>query len=156
MKVGSEALRFLVAGAVNTLLTLLLYWGLLRFLSYAVAYTIAYVAGIGLAYWLNARFVFRVAASARTFAMFPLVYVVQYLLGLATLYAAVEWLGIPRAVAILVSIALTIPVTFVLSRTILKTPRPQTEERDRSADAASGRSAFDPRPSRRPMRRLTR
>jgi putative flippase GtrA len=60
--------------------------------------------------------------SLGTFFRFPLVYVVQYLVGTAVLWACVEWLGIRKEIAVFVSVAATIPFTYLVSRFIL-TPR---------------------------------
>ena len=115
-----EALRFLIAGAVNTVVTYALYLVLLPLLNYTIAYTIAYVAGIALAYALNTRYVFQVQRNARGMALFPLVYVVQYLLGVVTLRLTVGEFGVPQEFALLASIAVTVPATFLLSRFVLK------------------------------------
>ncbi len=115
-----EALRFLIAGAVNTATTYAVYLALLLWLHYTLAYTIAYVAGIALAYWLSTWYVFKVRRSKRGMLLFPLVYVIQYLVGVATLQLAVKILSIPQQYALLVSIAVTVPITFVLSRLVLK------------------------------------
>lgn len=115
-----EALRFVIAGAVNNVTTLLLYWALLLVVPYWLAYSIVYVTGIAQAYWLNTRLVFRVKPTRHTAIAYPLIYVVQYLLGLLVLRSAVEILRWPQGVAIFLSIAVSMPVTFVLSRMLLK------------------------------------
>jgi putative flippase GtrA len=120
VKISSEALRFLIAGAINTLVGYSIYFVLLPTVGYAWAYTAAYVAGIGLAYVLNTRFVFRVQRRVRGILLFPFVYVVQYLIGVVTLHVAIKNLGVSQELALLVSIAVTIPVTFLLSRFVLK------------------------------------
>ena len=114
-----EALRFLVAGVVNTTITYLLYYVLLAWMGYLPAYTIAYVFGIALAYALNTRFVFRVTRTLSGAIAFPLVYVVQYLVGALILALAVHILGIAQQFALLVSLAVTVPLTFAFSRRIL-------------------------------------
>jgi|OpeIllAssembly_1097287.scaffolds.fasta_scaffold283983_3 putative flippase GtrA len=134
MKATAEAVRFVAAGAVNTGATLVLYWVLLLITPYQAAYTVSYVAGIVFSYWLNTRFVFRVAANPRTAAAFPIVYVVGYLLGIGALHVAVEWLDWPRAGAILLSIAVTVPATFMLSRAILTRSRRKRPVDGESAD----------------------
>lgn len=116
---GGQAMRFLVAGAANTGATYALYLALLAWFDYNTAYAAAFVTGIALSYWLNARFVFRVAPSWRAFAAFPFVYVAQYLLGALVLNLAVRAFGVPHQYALLASIAVSIPVTFTLSRGLL-------------------------------------
>ncbi len=108
--------RFLLAGGANTLATFALYLLLLQVLPYAAAYSLAFLAGIALAYVLNRVFVFRAPGSAATVVLFPLVYVVQYLLGLAVVFFWVDVLGLPAQLASLAAVVLTIPVTFLLSR----------------------------------------
>ena len=121
--VRAEGLRFLVTGAINTGATFLLYWALLLVAEYRVAYTIAFVSGIGLAYVLNSRYVFKVKASARSALIFPIVYAVQYVLGLFVLWVWTDKLALPKSGGVFATVAVTIPVTFVLSRAILKRNR---------------------------------
>ena len=112
----AQALRFLVSGGINTLATFALYWALLPWLGYAGSYSLAFAAGIVLSYVLNTRFVFRTRASLGTAMAFPLVYVAQYFAGLAVLWLWVERLGLPARYGILATVAVTVPLTFVLSR----------------------------------------
>jgi len=121
-----EALRFLISGALNTAATYAIYLALLHLLGYVVAYTITYLCGILLAYVLNTRYVFRVRRSGRGIALFSLVYIFQYLVGLAVLRLAVSLLGIPETLALLASMAVTLPMTFLLSRYVLKPRIPPT------------------------------
>ena len=118
-----EAIRFLIAGAINTVVTYALYFVLLLWWPYALAYTASYVVGIVLSYWLSTRFVFRVQGSAKRFATFPIVYAVQYGVGLAVLHAAITVFNVPQRLAMLASIAVSVPLTFVLSRFVLKFER---------------------------------
>ena len=110
--------RFLVVGAANTLLTLLLFEGLRRVLPYLAAYTVAYAAGIAFAYLLGTGYVFRRRRSIAGAALFPLVYVVQYALGAALLWLLVDRLGLDPTPALCVVIGVTVPVTFLLSRRV--------------------------------------
>ena len=118
---GREFGRFLVAGSINTVLTYALYLVLLAPLGYLTAYSIAYVAGIVLSYFVVSRFVFHTRTSVAGFVRYPLVYVAQYIVGTSVLWTCVEWIGVRREWALLVSIAATVPVTFVVSRRVLKT-----------------------------------
>ena len=115
-----EFVRFLLAGATNTLLSYLLYLLLLIFLSYLPAYSVAYCAGIVLSYFLNVHFVFKERVSLASFLKFPIVYVIQYALGALTLWLLVDRAGIAPAIAMAGVIVVTIPVTFLTSRSVLK------------------------------------
>lgn len=122
-RTAGEALRFLLAGGLNTLATLLLYWLLLGF-GYGVAYTISYVAGIALAYWLQGRFVFQARTRTRHALLFPLIYVIQYGVGMLVLWIWHDHFGLPEKYGVFASIATTLPLTFVLSRTLFRHGNP--------------------------------
>ena len=126
MRLRHQALRFLIAGAINTVATYAIYLALLPLLDYTLAYTIAYLTGIVISYLLNTAFVFRVTRTAANMATFPLVYVVQYLLGALVLNLAVRWIGVPDKFALIASIVVTIPVTFFLSRALLHRGAPKS------------------------------
>jgi putative flippase GtrA len=76
---ASQSLRHLVADGFNTLATYALLVALMRVLPYLVAYTTAYVIGIGLGYALHSRLVFGVPIAWRTALRFP--YFAQYAFG---------------------------------------------------------------------------
>ena len=115
--------RFLVSGGFNTVVTYGLYLLLLNVVSYASSYTIAYAAGILLAYNLNRYFVFKSHQGIKSAALFPLVYLAQYLTSLLILWVWVEKLGWDSRVAPLIAIAITVPITFVLSKYVFSTTK---------------------------------
>ena len=119
-KMRHTFVRFLLVGATNTLFSYLLYLLLLTFVSYLPAYSIAYCAGVLLSYFLNVLFVFKKRVSFATFLKFPLVYVVQYALGASILWLLVSKAGASPALAMIVVIVVTIPVTFFLSRLVFE------------------------------------
>jgi putative flippase GtrA len=118
--IAGEFSRFLIAGAINTVTTYALYLVLLDSAAYLFAYSLAYVAGIVVSYFLNAFFVFRTKPAVNSALRFPLVYVAQYLLGGAVLWICVERLGVRREFGLAFSIAVTIPITYAASRLALK------------------------------------
>lgn len=118
--VRAEGLRFLLSGALNTAATFALYWALLLVMGYRAAYSIAFVTGIALSYLLSSRYVFRVRTKFRSAVLFPLVYLVQYVLGLLVLWLWTSKLGLPAGYGVFATVAVTLPVSFLLSRLILK------------------------------------
>jgi putative flippase GtrA len=117
---ATQFVRFIVAGAINSGLTYILYLFLLRVLPYPAAYTLSFAAGIALSLVLQGTWVFRSRITVRKAIQFPLVYVVQYLSGLALLALFVEKLRLPREFAPLLVVACTIPLTFVLTRYVFR------------------------------------
>lgn len=108
-------LRFLIAGLFNTITTFLLYLALMSHLSYKLSYTLAFVTGIILSYVLNRLFVFRAHKGSKSLIAMPLIYLVQYILGMLVILAWVELLFMNPTWGPLVSIAATVPITYILS-----------------------------------------
>lgn len=116
----SEFLRFLLTGSVNTAASWLVYLLFNLFLPYAAAYTISYLFGIVFTYYMNTRWVFKVPMKWSTFMQFPVVFGLRYCLDVSVLFVLVNYLHCPEAFAPLGTIALTMPVGFLLSRLVLK------------------------------------
>ncbi len=119
-RLAAEFGRFLIVGAANTGAAYAVYLALVHWLRYELAYAIAYAAGIVVAYLLNAGFVFREPLRARSALRFPLVYVVQFVVGIVVLRVAIGVFAAPHWLAFASSIAATVPLTFVLSRRVVR------------------------------------
>ena len=119
-RLRGEALRYLVGGTVTTVLSLGLYYLLQLVMPYQVAYAIAFVVGVVIAYCINVFYVFRAQHTAAKAMAFPLVYLTQYVIGALLLAVLVEWLGVPQEIAPLQVAIVTIPVSLVLARLIVK------------------------------------
>lgn len=119
--------RFILSGFFNTGTTYLVYVGLLQWLGYKAAYTIAFALGILIAYGLNAIYVFRVRLSRNTFIKFPVLYIFQYVLGLSLVALMVEIAGVAAWIAPLIAIAVTVPLTFALAKSIFASKKNDSE-----------------------------
>ncbi len=116
-----EIARFVVAGGSTTIFSYAIYLGLLYLgVRYVVAYPVSFVAGVFWSYFVNSWFVFKRPPTWRGLAAFPLVYIVQLLFGTATVYVAVSWLGVRPWAGPLLAIAATLPLTYVLSRWLIR------------------------------------
>jgi putative flippase GtrA len=122
----SSFARFLMSGGFNTAFTYVLYLCLLLVAPYQVSYTVAYVLGIFLAFALNRFFVFKSHRGVQSVILFPLVYIVQYLVSMIALWIWVAQLGQNEKVAPLVAIIVTVPITYLLSQFVfLKEANPK-------------------------------
>jgi len=118
--INLEFNRFIIVGVVNTLLSYIIYVFLVYFLSYPVAYTMAYISGIFISYCLNSTFVFKREIRLIKALQYPVVYLVQYVLGMLLLYFLVEACNINQLIAPIIVVLVTVPITFILSRFIIK------------------------------------
>ena len=119
MLLHSEFLRFLIAGSLNTIISYIVYLLLLYYLPYLLAYSMAYAIGLLFSFYLNAKFVFKVPVTFKKILFYPSIYLVQYLLGLLILYITVNFFQISEKLSLLISIFITIPITFILNRIIM-------------------------------------
>jgi putative flippase GtrA len=118
--INREFNRFLIVGAINTLTGYILYVSLLAITSYTLSYTISYILGIFISYYLNSRFVFRTELKLTKAVQYPLVYLAQYVLGIILLRVFVELLGVSQILSPALIILITVPVTYLLNKLILK------------------------------------
>ena len=117
-RVGSP-FRFIFWGGVNALAGYSIYALLIQRFSYLVSYTIAYILGIAISYFVNSKFVFDKKLKLSKALKYPLVYVVHYLLSTVFLYCLVQVLGVNKLIAPLLILLVTVPVTFVLTRRVV-------------------------------------
>ena len=115
-----EMAHFLVWGFINTAFMYTMFAIFQLLLSYAVAYTIAYGLGIAFSYYVNSRFVFHGKMTVKKAASYPIVYVTQYVIGLLTLAIFIDGMGLSTILSLPLSTTVSIPVTFIMSRAIIK------------------------------------
>jgi putative flippase GtrA len=105
---------FAGSGALNTLLSWLVYVALLRFgLDVPAAFSISFVAGVGLSALLNLKLVFGVRHSVGNASRYALAYVVMYAVGLG-LVALLVRLGASPPWAPLLALPVTVPLSFLV------------------------------------------
>lgn len=119
MMLKNKFLTFIGVGGINTIGTYLLYLLLLLVTSYTISYTIAYIFGIALSYWLNLKYVFKEKGSKEKMMLYPLIYLFQYVIGIFSLYIVVDKIQIPKEFAPIFVVILTLPLTYILTKKIL-------------------------------------
>lgn len=117
---ANELVRFGVTGMANTGTTYGLYLLLIRFMPYGTAYMVVYIFGLLVSYVVNSKFVFSVKMSWLKLLVYPTVYAVQYIFNKSTLNLLVYSLRVPEVYAPLLVTVLSIPVTYLISRSVLR------------------------------------
>src|SRR3990167_1683 len=113
-----QVLGFAVTGTVSTLIMLGLYVGLNKIMNYQSAYLVAYCISVISLYFMNALWVFNQPISWQSFIKFPLIYLLQYLVGAVSLEFIVR-LGVSVTFAPVFVVIILLPVTFILNRVVL-------------------------------------
>jgi putative flippase GtrA len=109
-----QFLGFTLSGALSTLLMFGIYVVLNKFINYQLSYLISYVIAVIALYFMNA-IVFKSSISMQTFLAFPLIYLLQYLIGAALLEIIVH-LGFSVTFAPILAVVLLLPLTFFLNK----------------------------------------
>ena len=117
---AADAARFLVAGALNTALTTVVYFVGLLIASPGVSYTVAWLVGL---VFVMAFYPHRVFVggdrSLRARLMLAAIVIAVYLIGIVLLRLLIALTGDPR-LAFVVTLAATTVVNFILGRTALR------------------------------------
>ncbi|GAA4916414.1 GtrA family protein [Streptomyces coeruleoprunus] len=134
--VRGQIVRFALVGVVNTATYYCLY---LLFLTLGVPYVAAHVLAFLLAmvgsFFLNCYFTYRTRPTWRKFLLFPLTNAANFVITTTGVYLLVDVAGLSSRYAPLLAAAAAIPVTFLVSRTIML--RPETpRDRDSLAEVA--------------------
>jgi len=111
-----EGLRYLAAGGLNTLLSYLLYLGLLRLLDFRLAYVLAFVFGILLSYGLLRHMVFARKGRRHALRWVAATHLLQLALGLGIVQIWVVWWHALAWLAPLAAAAVCVPLIFLLQR----------------------------------------
>lgn len=118
----AEILKFIIVGGINTLNYYVVYLLLLKLLhiEYMISHITGFLVAFMISYYLNCYFVYRVKPTWRKFISFPITQIVNVSLQTVLLYVFVYWLNLPAEIAPFAGLVITIPITFVLSKWILK------------------------------------
>ncbi|HEH0650068.1 TPA: flippase GtxA [Staphylococcus aureus] len=118
----AEILKFIIVGGINTLNYYVVYLLLLKLLhiEYMISHITGFLIAFVISYYLNCYFVYRVKPTWRKFISFPITQIVNVSLQTVLLYVFVSWLNLPAEIAPFAGLIITIPITFILSKWILK------------------------------------
>ncbi|HDZ8801557.1 TPA: flippase GtxA [Staphylococcus aureus] len=118
----AEILKFIIVGGINTLNYYVVYLLLLKLLhiEYMISHITGFLVAFVISYYLNCYFVYRAKPTWRKFISFPITQIVNVSLQTVLLYVFVSWLNLPAEIAPFAGLVITIPITFVLSKWILK------------------------------------
>lgn len=118
----AEILKFIIVGGINTLNYYVVYLLLLKLLhiEYMISHITGFIVAFVISYYLNCYFVYRVKPTWRKFISFPITQIVNISLQTVLLYVFVSWLNLPAEIAPFAGLIITIPITCILSKWILK------------------------------------
>lgn len=117
-----QLVRFGLVGVVNTATYYGMYLCFLRWLPYLVAHVAAFALSTVGSFLLNSWFTYRTRPTWRKFLLFPLTTAANFVITTGGVYVLVDLVHIGDRAAPLMAAAVAVPITFVLSRTIMLGP----------------------------------
>jgi putative flippase GtrA len=120
--------KYIIAGGINTVVTYFIYLGFLLVMPYPWAYSITYGIGIVLGYILNAKWVFGAGSSLQTAVIYPLSYGINYILGVSMLWFMVEIIHLPKQIAPIIGLVISVPFMYIFTKAIFKKKHPNEKE----------------------------
>lgn len=112
-------MRFVVVGALATVIHYGIYLALLGRMADGVAYTAGYVISFVFNYLLSSRYTFRSRTSVRNGVGFCAAHTVNYLIHISLFHLWI-WIGVPEWLVPVPVYAIAIPVNFLLVRLVFR------------------------------------
>lgn len=122
MTVKAQLARFALVGAVNTGTYYGCYLLLLHVLPYLAAHALAFALSMTGSFFLTSYVTYRTRPTWRKFLLFPLTNATNFAVTTGGVYLLVDLAGFSSHYAPLFAAAAAVPVTFVVSRTIMLRP----------------------------------
>lgn len=113
---GSQTVRFLVVGILNTIVGYIIYFLCLRFfhLNYIISLLFAHILGVVHSYFWNSKWTFKSGSyTYKNLAKFVGVYVSSFTINLLVLYIMVDFLRINPLFSQVVALFITTLISFV-------------------------------------------
>ncbi|WP_274559374.1 GtrA family protein [Streptomyces spiramyceticus] len=114
-----QLVRFALVGVVNTGTYYACYLLLLPWLPYVAAHVVAFAVSMTGSFFLNCRFTYNTRPTWRKFLLFPLTNAANFVITTSGVYLLVDVLHFTSTYAPLIAASAAIPITFVVSRTIM-------------------------------------
>ncbi|MEJ7220020.1 GtrA family protein [Staphylococcus gallinarum] len=121
-KTHLEIIKFIIVGGINTVDYYIVYLFLLKILglNYLISHLTGFIVSFIISYYLNCYFVYKVTPTWKKFIQFPITQVINMGMQTLLLYIFVQWFQISSVIAPFVGLIITIPITFILSKYILR------------------------------------
>ncbi len=120
MKINNRFIRFVIVGIFNTINYYLMFLILLLLINinYLYAHIIAFIYSVLVSFFLTSIWTFKVRPTFKSFLLFPITVLPNFLLSTIGTYIGVSLLGFNEKVFSLVMMILVVPITYLLNKFI--------------------------------------
>ena len=112
-------IKFIFGGLINTSITYLIFLALNFFVAYWLAYSAAFIIGVVISFVINRNFVFDEDSGLKSFAVLLAFYLGLLAYNNAILYLLISKTPLPEEIAVILVIALNVPISFLFIRRIM-------------------------------------
>lgn len=122
MNTRNEYLKFIIVGVVNTghyYAWYVLFYSLFDW-NYLVSHITATVISMIGSYFLNVYFTYREKPHWKSFLLFPLTQLTNIAIQTICMYIFVDWLHLSPYFAPIATVIISVPITFVVTRRIIR------------------------------------
>jgi len=113
-------IKFILGGLINTSITYFIFLALNFFVAYWLAYSAAFIIGVIISFAINRNFVFNENSGLKSFAVLLVFYLGLLAYNNAILYLLVSKTSLPEEIAVILVIALNVPISFLFIRRIMR------------------------------------
>jgi putative flippase GtrA len=114
---------FAIVGALNTVMTFLLYQLIIFVAPYWLAYSLSFLVGLAFSLVMNARMVFNRTITAGLACKYVAFYAASYLAGLGVVAGLIDWFSVPPRLAPIGAAAMLVLINFFGIRLLLRRGR---------------------------------
>ena len=112
-------IKFIFGGLINTSITYFIFLALNFFVTYWLAYSAAFIIGVVISFVINRNFVFNEDSGLKSFAVLLTFYLGLLAYNNGILYVLVSKIPLPEEIAVILVIALNVPISFLFIRRIM-------------------------------------
>lgn len=117
-----EFTRFIIVGCINTVHYYAIYLLCLHVLHfhYFSSHALGFAFSLVGSFFLNSYITYNIKPTLAKFIRFPFTQVIHTIISTILLFVFIEWLRIDSNLAPLFAVFITVPITFIMTRRILK------------------------------------
>ena len=117
-----EFIKFIVVGFINTFSNYIFYLLFMNIclIQYKMSYILGYILSLVGSYFMNTYFTYKERFKIKTFLLFPLTYIPNFLIQFVGVILLIDYMSINDAIAPLITTVVAMPITFIAMRYVIK------------------------------------
>ena len=117
-----EFIKFTIVGFINTFSNYAFYLLFMNIclIQYKMSYILGYILSLVGSYFMNTYFTYKERFKIKTFLLFPLTYIPNFIIQFVGVILLVDYMSINDAIAPLITTVVAMPITFIAMRYVIK------------------------------------